>query len=314
MKKLTLLDRCNATFLLALSPEWPKVKRAQQRTEAFVTPVVSMPLEMKTINGREIRFAQAGPSDAPLVVLLSPFPASILSFSGCWKQLTSEFNVVAIDLPGFGGSKGDRTDMTPKMQGAHLSSIFNTLGLHDIHLIAPDVGMAAALSYVLDQDHRLSSMAIGHSIGNPEPLKLGFMINMMSKFRIMRMMTGLLGAGPLVAYSARIGAIRHRPSDREIDDYLHSYSGRASEVVWWFKDFHKKSLSIASRLSEIKLPTLVFWGELDVLFDAGNAKRIHRAIPNSELTILPDAGHFSWADQPELFASMVTTWVNGNSS
>ena len=70
---------------------------------------------------------------------------------------------------------------------------------------------------------------------------------------------------------------------------------------------------MAKRVDQIDIPTLVFWGELDVLFDPSNAEHLHNVLPNSELQILPEAGHLSWADQPELFASMVINWVNKNS-
>lgn len=309
MKKLNLFDTLNAATLLLASPEWPKVKAAQKRAQSFENPIVDMPLEIRTIAGRKIRLAQAGPVDAPTVVLLSPFPASILNFAGSWELLTAKFRVIAIDLPGFGGSEGDRHDMTPTAQGNHLAAIFEDLDLNDIHLVAPDVGMASALSYVLDHEHRLISMAIGHSIGNPNPVELGFMINMLAKFGFMRTTTALLGAGPLIAYSAKIGAVRHQASAVEIDDYKKSYGGRVPEVIHWFKDFHAKSEAIAARLSEIQLPTLVFWGELDVLFDVSNAERIHAALPNSKLHVLPEAGHFSWADQPQMFATMIEDWV-----
>ncbi len=309
MKKLNLFDTLNAASLLLVSPEWPKVKAAQKRAQSFENSVVDIPLEIRTIAGRKIRLAQAGIVGAPTVVLLSPFPASILNFSGSWELLTANFRVTAIDLPGFGGSEGDRHDMTPTAQGNHLAAIFEALELNDIHLVAPDVGMAAALSYVLDHEHRLTSMAVGHSIGNPNPVELGFMINMLARFGFIRTTTALLGAGPLIAYSTKIGAVRHQASAVEIDDYKRAYAGRAPEVIHWFEDFHAKSEAIASRLSEIELPTLVFWGELDVLFDVSNAERIHAALPNSKLHIIPEAGHFSWADQPQIFASMIERWV-----
>jgi len=35
-------------------------------------------------------------------------------------------------------------------------------------------------------------------------------------------------------------------------------------------------------------------------------------IRNSKLVILPEAGHLAWSDQPEMFASMVTDWVNSD--
>jgi len=85
--------------------------------------------------------------------------------------------------------------MSPTAQGAHLAAIFDELDLHDIHLVGPDVGMGAALAYVLNHTHRVKSLVIGHGVGAPGPFKLAFMINMLAKFGVMRFTTGLLGAG-----------------------------------------------------------------------------------------------------------------------
>jgi pimeloyl-ACP methyl ester carboxylesterase len=312
MKKLNLYDQINATSLLLVSPEWRKVKAARKSASSFETPDVTLPVETRTIAGRTIRLAEAGPSDAPLVVLLSPFPESILSYAGSWNALTKKCRVLAIDLPGFGASEGDRKDMSPSAQGAHLAAIFEALDLQDIHLVAPDVGMAAALAYVLDHKHRLKTMAVGHGLGAPGPFKLAFMVNMLAKFGFMRFITGVLGAGPLVAFTAKLGAIRHRANAKQIDDYKRSYAGRASEVVYWFKDFRSRAKELSVRVKEIDVPTLVFWGELDVLFHPSNGEHLHAALPQSKLHILPEAGHTSWADQPELFSDMVIDWVNSS--
>lgn len=287
MKKLNLYDQLNAASLLLVSPEWGKVKAARKSAVSFETPDVTIPIENRTIANRNIRLAEAGSVDAPLVVLLSPFPESILSFTGSWKALTEKCRVIAIDLPGFGGSEGDRKDMSPSAQGAHLAAIFDELDLHNVHLIAPDVGMGAA----------------------PGPFKLAFMISMLARFGFMRFTTGLLGAGPLIAFSSKLGSIRHRANAKQIDDYKRSYSGRAHEVVYWFKDFRSKAAELAGRVNEIDIPTLVFWGELDVMFDVSNAEYLNAALPQSKLHILPESGHLAWADQPELFAEMIIDWV-----
>ena len=309
MKKLNIYDQLNAATLLLVSPEWRKVKAARKSAISFETPDVTIPIENRTIANRNIRLAEAGPVDAPLVVLLSPFPESILSFTGSWKALTEKCRVIAIDLPGFGGSEGDRKDMSPSAQGAHLAAIFDELDLHNVHLIAPDVGMGAALAYVLNHKHRVTSLAVGHGVGAPGPFKLAFMISMLARFGFMRFTTGLLGAGPLIAFSSKLGSIRHRANAKQIDDYKRSYSGRAHEVVYWFKDFRSKAAELAGRVNEIDIPTLVFWGELDVMFDVSNAEYLNAALPRSKLHILPESGHLAWADQPELFAEMIIDWV-----
>ena len=309
MKKLNIYDQLNAATLLLVSPEWRKVKAARKSAVSFETPDVTIPIENRTIANRNIRLAEAGPVDAPLVVLLSPFPESILSFTGSWKALTEKCRVIAIDLPGFGGSEGDRKDMSPSAQGAHLAAIFDELDLHNVHLIAPDVGMGAALAYVLNHKHRVTSLAVGHGVGAPGPFKLAFMVSMLARFGFMRFTTGLLGAGPLIAFSSKLGSIRHRANAKQIDDYKRSYSGRAHEVVYWFKDFRSKAAELAGRVNEIDIPTLVFWGELDVMFDVSNAEYLNAALPQSKLHILPESGHLAWADQPELFAEMIIDWV-----
>ena len=309
MKKLNVYDQLNAAALLLVSPEWTKVKAARKSAVSFESPDITIPTETRTIANRNIRLAESGPADAPLVVLLSPFPESILSFTGSWEALTEKCHVIAIDLPGFGASEGDRKDMSPTAQGAHLAAIFDELDLHNIHLVAPDVGMGAALAYVLNHKHRVTSLAVGHGVGAPGPFKLAFMINMLAKFGLMRFITGLLGAGPLIAFSSKLGSIRHRANSKQIDDYKRSYSGRAAEVVFWFKDFRSKAAELAGRVKEIDIPTLVFWGELDVLFDPSNAGYLDAALPQSKLQILPEAGHLAWADQPELFADMIIDWV-----
>ena len=309
MKKLNFYDQLNATSLLSISPERGKVKAARKSAVSFETPDVAIPTETRTIASRNIRLAEAGPIDAPLVVLLSPFPESILSFTGCWEALTEKCRVIAIDRPGFGASEGDRTDMSPSAQGAHLAAIFDELDLRNIHLVAPDVGMGAALAYVLNHKHRVKSLVVGHGPGAPGPFKLAFMISMLARFGFMRFTTGLLGAGPLIAFSSKLGSIRHRANARQIDDYKRAYSGRAGEVVYWFKDFRAKAAALAGRVKEIDIPTLVFWGELDVMFDPSNAEHLNDALPKSKLQILPEAGHLAWADQPELFADMIIDWV-----
>jgi pimeloyl-ACP methyl ester carboxylesterase len=173
--------------------------------------------------------------------------------------------------------------------------------------------MAAGLDYVLNHNHRLASLAVGHGIGAPGPFKIAFMTNMLAKFGFMRFTTGLLGAGPLIAFTSKIGAIRNKANAKQMDDYKRSYSGRAREVVHWFKDFRSRAKELSTRVNEIELPTLIFWGELDVLFDSSNAEHLHAALPQSKLQILPEAGHTSWADQPEMFADMIVEWVQTDS-
>jgi Predicted hydrolases or acyltransferases (alpha/beta hydrolase superfamily) len=68
--------------------------------------VRSRPVLSKTvkINGLEIFYREAGPSDAPVVLLLHGFPSSSHMFRNLMLQLAQTYRVIAPDYPGFGYS------------------------------------------------------------------------------------------------------------------------------------------------------------------------------------------------------------------
>ena len=60
-------------------------------------------------------------------------------------------------------------------------------------------------------------------------------------------------------------------------------------------------------VSALTMPTLVLVGENDPALEA--ARLTHNKIPNSQLVILPSAGHLSNLDCPELFNSSVLAFL-----
>jgi pimeloyl-ACP methyl ester carboxylesterase len=58
----------------------------------------------------QIRYADSGTTDRPVVLLTSPWPESLFAFRRVWPALTRTGRLVAVDLPGFGHSQG-RTDV-----------------------------------------------------------------------------------------------------------------------------------------------------------------------------------------------------------
>jgi pimeloyl-ACP methyl ester carboxylesterase len=55
----------------------------------------------------------------------------------------------------------------------------------------------------------------------------------------------------------------------------------------------------------IDVPTLLIWGEQDARSPLGVARQFEKAIPNTELVLIPDAGHVSNLEQPARFNEVV---------
>jgi proline iminopeptidase len=62
---------------------------------------------------------------------------------------------------------------------------------------------------------------------------------------------------------------------------------------------------LRARLGEIRWPTLVIVGERDWRTPPSASRTIAAGIPGAELLVLPDVGHFPYAEAPEAFATAV---------
>src|SRR6266566_370379 len=95
--------------------------------------------------GLRIRYVASSKPSAESVMLLSPWPESIYAFIRIWPQLSRQFSLTAVDLPGFGQSDGRADLMSPRRMGEFVVDIAAELGLGQPHAVGPDVGTGALL-------------------------------------------------------------------------------------------------------------------------------------------------------------------------
>jgi proline iminopeptidase len=73
-------------------------------------------------------------------------------------------------------------------------------------------------------------------------------------------------------------------------------------------DGNLKDVEYVERLSQIKVPTLILVGDHDES-DPKMSKEMHAKIAGSQLVILPNSGHMTFVDQPELFLNAVREFI-----
>ena len=107
---------------------------------ATTTPQV----RFRTIDGLRIRYADSGSSHKPAVVLTSPWPESVYAFAPMWASLSGHARLFAVDPPGSGASERREDLLSPRAMGEFLAQLIADADLGAPHLVAPDVGTAAA--------------------------------------------------------------------------------------------------------------------------------------------------------------------------
>ncbi len=102
-------------------------------------------VRFRTIDGVRIRYADSGSTQKPTVVLTSPWPESVYAFTSMWATLSEHARLFAVDLPGFGASERREDLLSPRAMGEFLARLIAEADLGRAHIVAPDVGTAAAL-------------------------------------------------------------------------------------------------------------------------------------------------------------------------
>ena len=268
------------------------------------TPIA---MRFRTIDGLTIRFAESADRDDH-ALLLSPWPESLLAFEPTWDRLAEHTHLVAIDLPGFGHSQRNDALLSPRAMGAFLIRLADTFGLAKPHVVAPDVGTAAALFAAALYPGRFRSLVVG-SGGSAAPLQLG---GILKDWIEAPDLDAYRNADPRQIVARALTDIhQYALPDFVREDYLSSYEGdRFVESMRYVRTYPTDLPILRDLLAQIDTPVQIIAGRRDSAVPPVNGEFLHQRLPNSQLAIL-DAGHFTWEDAADEYAGLVANWWNG---
>ena len=124
-----------------------------------------------------------------------------------------------------------------------------------------------------------------------------------------RFMFVVAGSGALIESSKNLGNVQYVPNEIEISDYKASHTDKVANSMKWFKSYLESVKKIDENLDQIKVPTKIFWGEHEAILHTKNAENLHSRLPNSELEIFDNCGHFVYQDDYSRFTKLIRSWV-----
>src|SRR3954452_4864654 len=194
-------------------------------------PTTATPqVRFRTVDGVRIRYADSDGSREPALLLTSHWPESVYAFAPRWAALAEHARLFAVDLPGFGASERREDLLSPKAMGEFLVQLTSEAGLGTVHIVAPDVGTAAALFAAATRPERIASAIVGTG-GATVPIQLGEPLASwvldpdLEKYRAM---------DPRVIVSTAVDTIAGGIPNYIRADYLACYDGDQFDVVMRF--------------------------------------------------------------------------------
>lgn len=249
---------------------------AVQRRYREVLDGWPLPAEPRRIPTRagETFVVSSGPIDAPPLVLLHGSGANASTWIGDVSTWATQFHVHAVDMLGEpGGSAEVRLPLDSDDVASWLDDVLDALGIENAAFVGMSLGGWTALDYTIRRPTRVNRLTLlcPGGIGRqttgwlPKAVLLGA-LGKRGRRRTVRLVTGL-------------------DTETILDD-----------VTLIFSNFNPRTepLPIFSDedLQGISIPVQVIVGSRDVMMDsAETVRRVEKSIPNTSVTVLPDAGH-----------------------
>ncbi|KQZ34990.1 alpha/beta fold hydrolase [Massilia sp. NEAU-DD11] len=275
------------------------------------------------IDGVKVFYREAGPKDAPTVLLLHGFPTSSHMFRNLIPQLADRYHVVAPDYPGYGQSDQpamDKFAYSFDNLAAVVDKLTGKLGVTKYAMYVQDYGAPIGFRLAAAHPERISAIVVQNGnaydegIDNPfwAPLKAYWADKSEANAAKLRPLfeadatrwqytEGFRNPALHVSPDAWIldQAYMDRPGNKAIQlELFHSYGTNPPLYPGWQAYFRK-----------YQPPMLIVWGKNDKIFPAAGATPYLRDLPKAELHLL-DTGHFALEEDGDEIARLVRDFLN----
>lgn len=277
-------------------------------------------------DGLNIFYREAGPKDAPVILLLHGFPSSSHQFRNLIPLLAVAYHVIAPDLPGFGFTEVPTSRAYPYTFESIATSIEAFLDVLSIKKFSPyifDYGAPTGLRLALRRPEAIQAIfsqngnayeeGLGAFWAPVQELWKGDGLNVTLREAITEgTLTLNATKGQYLDGTADPNSVA--PETYTIDQALLDRPGQADIQLGLFYDY-RKNVEMYPQFQEYfrksQVPLIAFWGKHDVIFVPPGAEAFKRDLPNAEIHLL-DAGHFAVESNTKEIADLMLGFLKKN--
>lgn len=273
------------------------------------------------IDGIDIFYREAGPVDAPVVLLLHGFPTSSHMFRNLIPLLADRYHVIAPDYPGYGQSASpDRStfNYTFATSADLVDKLMDHLSVKSYAMYVMDYGAPVGYRLALKHPERVSGLIIQNGNAYEEGLKefwdpiktywadgsaksrdaLSVLLTLeTTKFQYTDGMEDVSRISP--DNWVHDQALLDRPGNNDIQlDMLYDYRTNLPLYPEFQKFFRER-----------KPPTIIVWGKNDKIFPEAGAHPYVKDLPDAEVHIL-NSGHFLLEEKLDVAAPLIKDFLD----
>jgi pimeloyl-ACP methyl ester carboxylesterase len=305
--------------LLAAGAACTPNARAQEASPARKGPIVTH-YRTSTIDGVKIFYREAGPADAPVVLLLHGFPTSSHMFRNLIPELADRYRVIAPDYPGYGQSDmPDRATFSYTFDrfGELLDGLLDQIGVTRYAMYVMDYGAPVGWRLALKHPDRITALIVQNGNAYAEGLKefwdpiKAYWSDHSDEHRkaLYVLVTPEITKFQYVDGVADVTRIA--PDNWVHDQALLDRPGNAEIQMDLFYDYRTNLPlypAVQAYFRRYQPPTLIVWGKNDKIFPADGAHPYKRDLPQVEFHLI-DTGHFALEDKADEMVPLIRDFL-----
>jgi pimeloyl-ACP methyl ester carboxylesterase len=270
----------------------------------------------------DIFYREAGPKDAPAVLLLHGFPTSSQMFRNLIPALADQYHVVAPDYPGFGHSS-----MPPRDKFAYtfdnlarvIDDFTEKVGMAKYALYVQDYGAPVGYRLVVKHPERISAIVVQNGNAYDEGLDNDFWKPIKAYWNDPKSQQKRDALRVALTYETTNWQYTHGVKNPELispdgpahDQFLLDRKGNDQIQLDMFLSYGSNPplyREWQEYFRKYQPPMLIVWGKNDQIFPAAGAEPYKRDLKPLEFHLL-DAGHFALESDGDLIARLMRDFL-----
>lgn len=259
------------------------------------------------INGVDLYYEVAG--EGRVIALVSGYTGTTQDWVNQIPVLSSKYRVIAHDHRGHGKSAA------PSREGQYSIQIFaddvfgllKTLNVEKCCLVGHSMGGLTALQFALEHQDMLAALVLvdtSSMFAGSLPFGLRNKLDEIARSQGMEATFEYYNAHD----PTRMELYKKHPEKKEASRQRYLMTSPDGYINAW--EAMEKWEPVTSRLADIEVPTLIYWGDEDLLLAEG-CQILKKGIANSELITVKDSGHYPQEDAPDFFNETLLKFLSG---
>jgi pimeloyl-ACP methyl ester carboxylesterase len=279
--------------------------------------------QYKTIDVDEVEifYREAGPKDAPVIVLLHGFPTSSHMYRNLIPDLAKNYRVIAPDYPGFGNSS------MPSLEEFdysfdNLATVTNTflekVGAEEYTLYVMDYGAPIGFRIAAKHPERVQGLIVQNGNAYEEglrefwqPIKAFWKDKTAANAMVLKDSLLTIGATKWQYTNGTRNEAMISPDNWIVDQTKLDRLGNKEIQLELFYSYGTNPPLYPEWQAYFRThqpPTLVVWGKGDVIFPEEGAHPYKRDLKNIDFHIL-DTGHFALEEDGEVISKLILNFM-----